>query len=459
MAGFFNKAEAITLIGNINTELIKKAIPTGFSKFNETCDSLTDSYSSFNQTALNRKFYTGKSNVYSAPIREILDRMASSENTFSSSHIIFTDGVVSVKKFHQEIAVLKSILAEFTKQQDVNISIYAYRMPFSGTYYSQPSNKEVKSLNVERNFYAIVFSKLKHLTFLNNLLGQEKQIVTYQHFNGHYNGAVQLLPQYKNTPVVNNNINLTLNSNATYDNILNLNLVITDTLGREIEKSDVITDEETMTLSFHKKTRIPNRFFIKSKKNNYLFPSWDSLDYAIESEPTSAKTIDHSKTFRLKLLLEAFQYVMKDSPLLESEVQIDRSTELGVESIYTLFLDEQPQKVWYKLYFLLLILAILSSAIITVGFYFINTDNWQWFNYSHYKSWGVFLITTSLSVLATSFLVIILTDCKDCFEEISITTAIKHSILNAIYTAIFFIIISLFLKGKSNNYDKQSVPL
>lgn len=465
MQGFFStgiESKAVEILGNINTEFVKQGIDVDFHRFDNGVEVFANSFGEFSEAALNPYFYRCQNNLFSAPLKEITSAI---DSLPSDLHIIVTDGVTSTYNPERELADLKNILAQYSKIEDSNISLYQYTFPFNGRYFPQPPyinkttlrERSILTGSVERNFYAIGFGKQQFISFLDEIFLEKNRALLNQHFNGYLNKDISLSHIDDANLLAKSQVLLTLNlpENLQDRESILSSLNVTDLKGDKIDFSTSQSGKSQflLTIQSSAKPELDTIKVIVSHRGEFS-TKWDSLNYEVTREPLSSTEIDHSKTFQLDLLVDAFSYVYLNSPSFSRKVILKKSERRSFFGpIYFGFPGRQKHRFWVEdgVYGKLTIVFVFLGLIVPIIFYKAG-----WFDFiENPMSWWYKMLGLAVFLVSTMSVFIIYHGYSKGSNSLPLSwvPVAQHTLLTGLYTAIVFTTISLLIKKANHNLN------
>ncbi len=459
MKGFFNKNEASNLIGNISSDLRQQDIKFEFYKFNSTIDSISSDYNAV-LYALNSETFNCEQNIFSAPFAALTEKLKSDEVA-----IIVTDAVISTTgtkySIQEESGFLKDAIAKDQKNNDNNFGLFHYVFDYNGTYYPQPSDKPITTSDVERNFYLFSLANPKFNSFLNKIIISKNTPDSYQYFTQAYNDFIKIKIMEEPTFVINNkfSILMTIDKKATGLSLENLKdkieILSKDRLLLEkavIQVETTEKDNEFMikidldNVDFAKQNiKVDGEYKLRLKEKTKIKPQILSLNYDKQDEPTKTEEIDHSKTYRLNIILDALQYRYQESYVYETTFSIIKSDKISMFAwFYAPIWGQSKDTNWVdKIYSRIFWLWIVIPLIFVIFFYLSKK-----FDNNTLKAKKMWFVFGGIVSPLTTFFITLIISLISTNEIIGIIT---HSLQNMIISIIPFIIFSIVFKKFNQN--------
>lgn len=453
MKGFFNKNEASSLLGNISSDLRESNIPIELYKFNANSDSISNDINIFLES-LNGNTFNCVQNIFSAPFEAITQKLKKDEIA-----IIVTDAVISTSGTEytiiQESAFIKDAIAKDQKNNDNNFGIFQYHFGYNGQYYPQPSDKPISTGDVKRNFFLFSLANSQYNSFLNEMIISRNQPNNYQYFTQAYNDFIQLEILDEPTIVANNkfSILMSIDKDAVNIKLQDLKNQLEFFQGEDILKGisfEVRNSKEEnkfiidVDLSKVENLKLEGKYGIRLKEKTKVKSNISSLNYDVPAEPTKNEDIDHSKTFRLDIILDALAYRYQESYLYEDEFSIVSSNKSSSFSwFYTPILGKQSNTKWIdKIYSQIFWLWFIIPLIFTAFFYF--SKRYDNNSFKAKKIWFAFMGSSMI-------LTLLITSGVSFNGSGELMPSLTHGILNMIASLIPFIISTFIFKQFNQN--------
>lgn len=432
--GFFNgQSDLIRLIGNVNTELIKKDIGVVFHRFSNDVKYITHDYKEFSKIALSHtykddkgqevSFYNEASNVYSKPLASVLKAM---QQDSSGVHLILSDAVISTPKPEQERSDIQVVLAHYAKQENSTVGLFQYFYAFKGTYYAQPFDAHIYNVDAKRNFYVMALMDKQFVPFLNDLFIEKNPANTYQYFKNSFESFISVEPIDKKTAtIITDNkfrLKMRVDSVATGYNSATLAPLLRffDDQGKRLEDVMVtIVDtlpSTTYILEIANPREWPAMAYLKIAAPPKAKSVWRNLYYLDDKgEPISAEptdhSIDHTKTYSLDILIKAMEYVYNDAEVFSYPIRINKYKSSPFGAIYSMggwLQQSNPawQGIYTKAFWIALILPAIFFALLlyfVVGGFILDwaseNGHYTWTEPTNLRLafWGAALISTALA--------------------------------------------------------------
>ena len=468
MQGFFNtnRSDAIELISNIYINLDKKKVELTFYQFGNNVSKISDKFDDFHKRAFNPSFYNGSNNLYSIPLDSIAKMQKANPR---AAFLIFTDGVVSApgNQLTKEKARIKTALAR-NHDQHYTMGLFQYRFAFNGKYYAQPHETEVNHQG-KRNFFALSIAPSSYDNALQRLMVFEDKLKNAQNFRQKaYQRLLQVPEQCNPQLIANDQLHCTIEIES--DKVASLSLA-------KLTESFVLThldhtplkgvtcqvnqvgNKIQLHINFSKSDeQVKGKYLLKLnekvKSNNdwvkILYPNFKELD----EEPRVDSLIRHEYTFRLDILLDAFEFIYQDSPVFEIPLEINKyKSMLGfAKGIYTIPWGEQIAIDWlHSVYFILFLLFLITPTIPALFFYKVHLPIVENSHPAKRKRlWYGWALINFLVVAISSFLAIYTLSGDGCPNLNSETvTNLKHSLYNAGLATFILLMYSVLLKRSS----------
>ena len=451
MQGFFNaqRSDAVEFIGKLSTDLKQEGIPIQFMRFGNKIETIANNFREFKTYALDSNIYIGKSNVYS----DVLDSIAQRQKEEPKAlFLVLTDGVLSVpfgKSISAEKAATQDALANFTLAAN-SIGVFHYVKYFRGTYYAQPQDLKI-SHNGFRNFFTFSFGDQRYDPFLQSLLTKDKKINTYQFFKkSAYENQVQNNLQCSAQLMANQRVKCVLNIDPYYykqGQYWNNWQVVNDKKEKldniQVNTKKIGNNQLELTVDFRQaQTKLAKNkpYFLRLDRKMAINVAWEKLFYPDTVAKETKALIDHTKTFQLKALLEAFHYLYRNDYVLEIPLKIQPKYTNYVSGLYTFFLGQQPTSCWMKYtYYLLFGLALMVSIAIAVYVFVFNQSLVRNKGLYHLRFGGLVVAAVLLLSLGIPYLLY----CNHCAYSLSFFTVVFHAVVNGVFSFIPFILFML----------------
>jgi len=455
MKGFFNNGKAATILSNIEKDFKKEGITVEIYKFNKNIDSVA----TFN-SMLNEKTFNCGQNLFSAPFAALTEKI-----TDNQIAIIITDAVISTSgtnyDMQQEYDNIQKAIVEDQNNNNNNFGIFHYLFDYNGTYYAQPSDSPIVVREVTRNFYLFTLANPKFNSLLNQIIVKKNPPNNYQYFTQAYNDFIEIKIIKEPTLVVSNqfSILMTIDKKATsltFEKLQN-NIEILSQKGVLLEKAiikivktakdnEFIINIDLDKIDFTKHNlKIGDEYKLRLKEKTKIKPEILALNYDILEEPTKTGEIDHSKTYRLIIILDALQYRYQDSYTYETIFKIVKSEKKSMFAWFYVPIWGQSKDInWVdKIYSQIFWIWIIIPFIFVLFFYFGKRFDNNTFRAK--KIWFIFggIVSPLTTFFITLFISIISTN--------EIAGVITHSIQNMIVAIIPFIIFSIIFKRFNQN--------